>query len=176
MLIDSVSEYIIVLLVEDHPGVTMKIAGMFARRGHNMKSFTGAQSEQKGLSRIVIKTEGSKEQIEQIQKQINKLIEVVKVQVLQPDKSVIRELALIKLRVKDDLTHQNIISMIEIYHGKVIDANLKQMTLELVGSSKKVDAFLDIMRNINALQEVSRSGNVALLRGSESIFFEKNGG
>ncbi|MHA1563420.1 MAG: acetolactate synthase small subunit, partial [Promethearchaeota archaeon] len=82
----------------------------------------------------------------------------------------------IKLRVKDDLTHQNIISMIEIYHGKVIDANLKQMTLELVGSSKKVDAFLDIMRNINALQEVSRSGNVALFRGSESIFFEKNGG
>jgi len=107
MVMNSVSEYIIVLLVEDHPGVTMKIAGMFARRGHNMKSFTGAQSEQKGFSRIVIKTEGSEEKIEQIQKQMNKLIEVVKVQVLQPDKSVIRELALIKLRVKDDLTHQN---------------------------------------------------------------------
>jgi len=104
MVIEAISEYVIVLLVEDHPGVTMKIAGMFARRGHNMKSFTGAPSEQKGLSRIVIKTEGTEEQIEQIQKQINKLIEVVKVQVLQPDKSVIRELALIKLRVKDDLT------------------------------------------------------------------------
>ena len=170
MVMESVSEYVIVLLVEDHPGVTMKIAGMFARRGHNMKSFTGAQSEQKGLSRIVIKTEGTKEQVEQIQKQMNKLIEVVKVQVLQPDKCLIRELALIKLLVKDDLTHQKILSMIEIYHGKVVDANLKQITLEIVGNSEKIDAFLNIMRNMNVLREVSRSGNVALFRGTESIF------
>ncbi len=170
MVMESVSEYVIVLLVEDHPGVTMKIAGMFARRGHNMKSFTGAQSEQKGLSKIVIKTEGTKEQVEQIQKQMNKLIEVVKVQVLQPDNSVIRELALIKLLIKDDLTHQKILSMIEIYHGKVLDANLKQVTLEIVGNSEKIDAFLDIMRNMNVLREVSRSGNVALLRGTESVF------
>ena len=142
MVIEPVSEYIIVLLVEDHPGVTMKIAGMFARRGHNMKSFTGAQSEQKGFSRIVIKTEGSKEQVEQIQKQMNKLIEVIKVQVLQPENSVVRELALIKLLINDDLTHQKILSMIEIYHGKVIDANLKQITLEMVGNSEKIDAVL----------------------------------
>jgi acetolactate synthase-1/3 small subunit len=170
MVIEPISEYIIVLLVEDHPGVTMKIAGMFARRGHNMKSFTGAQSEQKGFSRIVIKTEGSKEQVEQIQKQMNKLIEVIKVQVLQPENSVVRELALIKLLINDDLTHQKILSMIEIYHGKVIDANLKQITLEMVGNSEKIDAFLEIMRNMNALREVSRSGNVALFRGTESIF------
>ena len=170
MVMEPSSEYIIVLLVEDHPGVTMKVAGMFARRGHNMISFTGAPSEQKGLSRIVIKTEGSKEQVEQIQKQMNKLIDVVKVQVLQPDNCVIRELALIKLLIKDDLTHQKILSMIEIYHGKVIDANLKQVTLEIVGNSEKIDAFLNIMRNMNALREVSRSGNVALLRGTESIF------
>jgi len=170
MVMEPSSEYIIVLLVEDHPGVTMKVAGMFARRGHNMISFTGAPSEQKGLSRIVIKTEGSKEQVEQIQKQMNKLIDVVKVQDLQPDNCVIRELALIKLLIKDDLTHQKILSMIEIYHGKVIDANLKQVTLEIVGNSEKIDAFLNIMRNMNALREVSRSGNVALLRGTESIF------
>ncbi|MHA1886979.1 MAG: acetolactate synthase small subunit [Promethearchaeota archaeon] len=170
MIAKSVSEYVIVLLVEDHPGVTMKIAGLFARRGHNMKSFTGAPSEQKGFSRIVIKTVVSKKQVEQIQKQMNKLIEVVKVQVLQPDKCIIRELALIKLLVKDDLTHQKILSMNEIYHGKVVDANLKQVTLEIVGDSEKIDAFLSIMRNMNVLREVSRSGNVALFRGTESIF------
>ena len=166
MVLNLVSEYAIILLVEDHPGVTMKIAGMFARRGHNIKSFTGAQSEQKGFSRIVIKTEGTKEQVEQIQKQMNKLIEVVKVQVLQPDKCVIRELALIKLQFKDDLFHQKISSMIEIYHGKVVDVNLKQLILELVGRSDKIDAFLNIMRNMNVLREVSRSGNVALFRGA----------
>ena len=165
MVLNYVSEYAIILLVEDHPGVTMKIAGMFARRGHNIKSFTGAQSEQKGLSRIIIKTEGSKKQVEQIQKQMNKLIEVVKVQVLQSDKCVIRELALIKLQFKNDLIHQKISSMIEIYHGKVVDVNLKQLILELVGSSEKIDAFLNIMRNMNVLREVSRSGNVALFRG-----------
>ena len=170
MATESISEYVIVLLVEDHPGVTMKISGMFARRGHNIMSFTGATSEQKGLSRIIIKTEGTEKQVEQIQKQMNKLIEVVKVQVLQPEQCVIRELALIKLRVKDDLTHQKILSMIEIYHGKIIDANLKQVTLEIVGSSEKIDAFLNIMRNLNALKEVSRSGNVALFRGNDSIF------
>ena len=86
-----VLEFVIALLVEDHPGVTMKIVGMFARRGHNILSITGAPSEQKNLSRIVIKTEGTKEQVEQIQKQMHKLIEVVKVQLMHPDKSVIRE-------------------------------------------------------------------------------------
>jgi acetolactate synthase-1/3 small subunit len=171
MVQDSVSQFVIALLVEDHPGVTMKITGMFARRGHNIISFTGAPSEQKGLSRVVIKTEGTEEQVEQIQKQMHKLIEVVKVQLMHPDKSVIRELALIKLMVKDnDITHQKILSMIEIYHGKIIDANLKQITMEIVGTSEKIDAFLNIMRDLNVLKEVSRSGNVALFRGTDSIF------
>ncbi|UYP46719.1 hypothetical protein NEF87_003004 [Candidatus Lokiarchaeum ossiferum] len=170
MLATTSSEYIIVLLVEDHPGVTMKIAGMFGRRGHNMISFTGAPSDKKGMSRIVIKTDGTKEQIEQIQKQMNKLIEVVKVQILQPDNCIIRELALIKLVITDELTHQKILSMVEIYHGKVVDANLKQVTLEMVGSSEKIDAFLTTMNNMNVLREASRSGNVALFRGNDSIF------
>ncbi|MHA1746332.1 MAG: acetolactate synthase small subunit [Promethearchaeota archaeon] len=170
MVQESVSQFVIALLVEDHPGVTMKITGMFARRGHNIISFTGAPSEQKGLSRIVIKTEGTEEQVEQIQKQMHKLIEVVKVQLMHPDKSVIRELALIKLLIQDDLTHQKILSMIEIYHGKIVDANLKQITMEIVGTSEKIDAFLNIMRDLNVLKEVSRSGNVAIFRGTESIF------
>ncbi len=170
MVVNNISEFVIALLVEDHPGVTMKITGMFARRGHNIKSFTGAQSEQKGLSRIVIKTEGTEEQVEQIQKQMHKLIEVVKVQVCHPDKSVIRELALMKLLIRDDLTHQKILRFSEMYHGKILDADLKQITLEIVGTSEKIDAFLDIMRNLNVLKEVSRSGNVALFRGTDAIF------
>ena len=170
MVQESVSQFVIALLVEDHPGVTMKITGMFARRGHNIISFTGAPSEQKGLSRIVIKTEGTEEQVEQIQKQMHKLIEVVKVQLMHPDKSVIRELALIKLLIQDDLIHQKILSMIEIYRGKIVDANLKQITMEIVGTSEKIDAFLNIMRELNVLNEVSRSGNVAIFRGTESIF------
>ena len=170
MVQESVSQFVIALLVEDHPGVTMKITGMFARRGHNIISFTGAPSEQKGLSRIVIKTEGTEEQVEQIQKQMHKLIEVVKVQLMHPDKSVIRELALIKLLIQDDVTYLKILSMIEIYHGKIVDANLKQITMEIVGTSEKIDAFLNIMRDLNVLKEVSRSGNVAIFRGTESIF------
>ena len=96
--------------------------------------------------------------------------EVVKVQVLTSDQCIIRELALIKLLIKEDLTHQKVLSMIEIYHGKVVDANLKQVTVEIVGSSEKIDAFLNIMRSLNALREASRSGNVALYRGMDSIF------
>jgi acetolactate synthase I/III small subunit len=161
---------LIVLIVEDHPGVTMKIAGMFARRGHNITSFTGAPSEKKGLSRIIIKADGTKEQIEQIQKQMNKLIEIVKVQVLDDSRSITRELALIKVMVKDDSKYQKLQSLIEVYHGNIIDVDLKQMTIEMVGSSEKIESFLELMRTMNILREASRSGNVALYRGNDSIY------
>lgn len=165
-------EYLIALLVEDHPGVTMKIAGMFARRGHNIVSFTGAPIERKGFSRIILKVIGTENNIEQIQKQMNKLIEVVKVQVLRTENSISRELALIKLSIKDENAHQTLLSYIDIYQGSVIDINLKYITLQLTGTSDKIDSFIELVKNMNVLKELSRSGNVALYRGSDTVLVQ----
>ncbi len=165
-------EFLIALLVEDHPGVTMKIAAMFARRGINLTSFTGAASEKKGLSRIVMKAQGDDRVFEQIYKQMNKLVEVVQVKPLLPERATMRELALVKVNIKNDVDRQMVISLNEIFRNKVIDVTTKTMTLEVVGSSDKIDSFIELVSERVAIRELSRSGTIALLRGEDSIFLD----
>lgn len=164
--------FMIALLVEDHPGVTMKIAGMFARRGINLTSFTGASSEKKGLSRIMMKAEGDHQVVEQICKQMNKLIEVVQVRPLLPDKATFRELALVKVSIKDDKDRQAVMSLNEIFRNKIIDVTVKTITIEVVGSSEKINSFLELVNEITSVRELARSGTIALYRGEDSIFMD----
>ncbi len=168
----KIPEFLVTLLVEDHPGVTMKIAGMFARRGINLTSFTGASSEKKGFSRIIMKAEGDSKVFEQIYKQMNKLIEVVKVKILQPEYSTMRELALIKVSIRDEKDRQAVMSLNDIFRNRVIDITTKTMTLEIVGSSDKIDSFVGLVSERVNVRELARSGTIALYRGDDSIFLD----
>ncbi len=156
------------LLVHDHPGVMMKITGMFARRGFNIASITVGASERPGLSRITIMAEGDEETMEQINKQLNKLVDVLKVKIFRQD-STVREMALVKVNVIKNRDRQEIITLIDIFRGKVIDVTTKTMTLEIVGTSKKVDSFIHLIDDIVQIREISRSGVIAMARGEESI-------
>lgn len=165
-------EFLVALLVEDHPGVTMKIAGLFARRGINLTSFTGAPSEKKGFSRIIMKAEGDSKVFEQIYKQMNKLIEVVKVKTLLPDNAIMRELALIKVSIRDEKDRQAVISLNEIFRNRVINITTKTMTVEVVGTSGKIDSFVSLISDQVSVRELARTGTIALYRGEDSIFMD----
>lgn len=166
---DSRTRVCIGMIVYDHPGVMMKISGMFARRGYNIASISVGNSERPGFSRITIIVEGDAPTIEQIIKQLNKLVDVVKVQHMDPKTSTMREFALIKVDVKENSTRQEIMTLVDIYRGKVIDVTTKTMTLEVSGSERKVDSFIELISDIVKVKEIVRSGIVALLRGEESI-------
>ena len=157
------------MLVYDHPGVMMKITGMFARRGFNISSISVGHSERPGFSRITIMAEGDEATIEQIIKQLHKLIDIVKVQHLEPSKTTMREASLVKVLVKDNSARQEIMTLVDIYNGKVIDVTSKTMTLEIVGTQRKVNSFIELISEIGNIKEVARSGVLALYRGEESI-------
>jgi acetolactate synthase-1/3 small subunit len=160
---------IIGLLVQDHPGVMMKITGMFARRGYNIASITVGHSERPGLSRITIGAEGDVNTIEQIIKQLNKLIEVVKVQHLVSNKTTMREIALIKVAIKDSNIRQQVITLIDLYKGKAVDISQKTITIEVVGNQTKIDSLIEIISDVTTIREIARSGTIAISRGDESI-------
>lgn len=160
---------VIGMLVLDHPGVMMKITGMFARRGFNIASISVGKSEKAGFSRITIVAEGDKKTIEQIIKQLNKLIDVVKVQELCNENTTLRICALVKVTIKDHTTRQELINMVNLYRAKAIDVTPKTMTIEVVGSERKVESFIDVIRDIAPIKEVVRSGVIAISRGDNSI-------
>jgi acetolactate synthase-1/3 small subunit len=160
---------IIGLLVQDHPGVMMKITAMFARRGFNLSSITVGHSERPGFSRITLAAEGDEPTIEQIIKQLHKLIDVVKVQLLDERTTTVRECALIKVAIKDKSVRQEVITLIDLYKAKAIDVSTKVMTIEVVGGLRKIDSFIDVISEIAVIKEIARSGLLAVARGEESI-------
>ncbi|MHA1370572.1 MAG: acetolactate synthase small subunit [Promethearchaeota archaeon] len=166
---DHVNQVCIGLLVYDHPGTMMKISGLFARRGYNIASISVGHSERPGFSRVTIVVEGDESTIEQIIKQLNKLVDVIKVQHLDPARATMREFALIKVQAPNNQIRQEIMTLVEIYRGKVIDVTVKTMTLEISGSKQKVDSFIELISDFVNIKEIVRSGIVALPRGEESI-------
>lgn len=163
---------IIGLLVNDSPGVMMKITGLFARRNFNIASITVGHSEKPGLSRITIGAEGDPATIEQIIKQLNKLIDVVKVQYLKPESTTLRECALIKVMLKDSSERQEVITLIDLYKVKAIDVSDKFVTIEVVGGPRKVDSFIEVLSDIVPIREIVRSGLMGMSRGQSSITLE----
>jgi len=157
------------LLVHDSPGVMMKITGMFARRGFNISSITVGHSERPGLSRITIGAEGDSGTIEQIIKQLNKLVDVVKVQHMRPDLTTLRECALIKIFIKDHIIRQEVITLIDLYKAKAVDVSQKYITIEVIGGIRKIDSFIAVISDIAPIREIARSGVIAINRGKSSI-------
>jgi len=159
---------VIAALVENKPGVLHSVSNMFRRRGFNIESITVGHTEQKGITRMTITVSGDEKTLEQIVKQMNKLIDVVKVASLEPDSIVTRELALVKVNVPDTKTRSDIINCVEVFRGHVIDVSPETLTIEITGTPDKIDAFLNLMKGYGIL-ELARTGLTALSRGVKSI-------
>jgi acetolactate synthase-1/3 small subunit len=163
---------VIAALVENKPGVLHSVANMFRRRGFNIESITVGHTEQKGLTRMTITVNGDEKTLEQIVKQMNKLIDVVKVASLEPENIVTRELALIKVNVPDTKTRSDIINCVEVFRGRVVDVSSETLTIEITGTPDKIDAFLNLMKTYGVM-ELARTGITALSRGVKSIRIEE---
>ena len=163
---------VIAALVENKPGVLHSVANMFRRRGFNIESITVGHTEQKGLTRMTITVNGDEKTLEQIIKQMNKLIDVVKVSELEPENIVTRELALIKVNVPDTKTRSDIINCVEVFRGRVVDVSSETLTIEITGTPDKIDAFLNLMKTYG-IMELARTGITALSRGVKSIRIEE---
>jgi acetolactate synthase-1/3 small subunit len=163
---------VIAALVENKPGVLHSVANMFRRRGFNIESITVGRTEQKGMSRMTITVSGDEKTLEQIIKQMNKLIDVVKVTGLEPENIVTRELALIKVNVPDTKTRSDIINCVEVFRGHVVDVSPETLTIEITGTPDKIDAFLNLMKTYGII-ELARTGLTALSRGMKSIRIEE---
>jgi acetolactate synthase-1/3 small subunit len=163
---------VIAALVENKPGVLHSVSNMFRRRGFNIESITVGRTEQEDLSRMTITVKGDEKTLEQIVKQMNKLIDVVKVSQLEPENIVTRELALIKVNIPDNKSRSDVINCVDVFRGRVVDVSPEALTIEITGTPDKIDAFLNLMRTYG-IMELARTGLTALARGVRSIRIEE---
>ena len=162
------------LLVENNPGVTSHISGLFSRRGYNIDSFSSGVTADPRYTRITIVATGDEQILEQIEKQLAKLEDVVDIKKLENGSSVTRELILVKIRAKDT-ERQPILNVTEIFHGKVVDVTHDSMVIELTGHQDKLDAFLDLLSGYEIL-ELARTGLTGLSRGiSDVVMLDEDG-
>ena len=163
---------VIAALVENKPGVLHSVSNMFRRRGFNIESITVGRTEQEDLSRMTITVKGDEKTLEQVVKQMNKLIDVVKVSRLEPENIVTRELALIKVNIPDNKSRSDVINCVDVFRGRVVDVSPEALTIEITGTPDKIDAFLNLMRTYG-IMELARTGLTALARGVRSIRIEE---
>ena len=165
------------LLVENNPGVTSHISGLFSRRGYNIDSFSSgvtADPRYPRYTRITIVASGDEQILEQIEKQLAKLEDVVDIKKLEPGSSVTRELIMVKIRARDT-ERQPILNVTEIFHGKIVDVTHDSMVIELTGHQDKLDAFLDLLQGYEIL-ELARTGITGLSRGTADVkMIDENG-
>lgn len=159
--------HIISLLVENESGALSRIAGLFSARGYNIESLNVAPTEDPTLSRMTIVTSGSDEILEQITKQLNKLIDVVKLMELTEGAHIEREMMLIKARASGH-SREEIKRLADIFRGRVIDVTESTYTIELTGTGQKLDAFIQAVGH-GPILEVVRSGATGIARGERSL-------
>jgi acetolactate synthase, small subunit (EC 2.2.1.6) len=162
-----IKKHVLSILVENHSGVLSKVSGLFSRRGYNIDSLTVGITEDPTVSRITIAAYGDDNIIEQITKQLNKLIDVIKVQQIDMENAVSREIALIKVNATLN-TRSSIIEIANIFRSNIIDINDKSMILESTGDSKKITAIIEVLRPFGII-ELIRTGLTALNRGNKAI-------
>jgi acetolactate synthase I/III small subunit len=158
-------QHTISVLVENEFGVLSRVAGLFSGRGFNIDSVTVAPTNEEGMSRMTIVTRGDEQILEQINKQLNKLIDVIKVIDFTDGSGVERELALIKVTAEDE-SRAEVLRIVDIFRAKIIDVTPKSYTIEATGNPVKIDAILDLLRPLG-LKELVRTGAVAIGRGAK---------
>ena len=157
------------LLVDNAPGVTSRISGLFSRRGYNIDSFSSGETSDPRYTRITIVATGDEQILEQIQKQLAKLEDVRDIKVLEDGSSVTRELILVKIRAMDT-QRQAVVNVTDIFHGKVVSVTTDSMIIELTGTQSKLDAFMDLLVGYEIL-ELARTGLTGLTRGSADVVY-----
>ena len=160
------SKHVLSLLVEDKPGLLTRVAGLFARRGFNIESLAVGTSELEGLSRITVVVNVDGAPLEQVTKQLNKLINVIKVVELEPD-SVQRDHMLIKVKT-DSTTRSQVLEAVTLFRARVIDVVSDAVIIEVTGDTSKCAAFVKILEPFG-IKEMVQSGVLAMGRGSKSI-------
>ncbi len=159
------------VLVSNKPGVLTHVSGLFSRRGYNIDSLTVGVTENPEISRMTIVAHGDEHVIEQVTKQLNKLIDIIKVVEVTQGESVDRELALIKVTAKAQ-NRSEVIQIVDIFRAKIIDVSAESVVIEITGSGDKIDALEEMMRPFG-IKEMVRTGKVALVRGSRLTQYEK---
>jgi len=158
-------QHTISVLVENEFGVLSRVASLFSGRGFNIDSLSVAPTNEEGMSRMTIVTRGDEQILEQITKQLNKLIDVIKVIDFTDGSGVEREMALIKVTAEDE-SRAEVLRIVDIFRAKIIDVTPKSYTIEATGNPVKIDAILDLLRPLG-LKELVRTGSVAIGRGAK---------
>ncbi|NSW91130.1 MAG: acetolactate synthase small subunit [Firmicutes bacterium] len=166
------AKHILSVLVENHAGVLSRVAGLFSRRGFNIDSLAVGITENPEVSRMTIVVDGDEYTVEQVSKQLNKLINVIRVKKLEAQDSVRRELALIKVNASAS-TRSEIIQIVEIFRAKIVDVSKNTLTIEVSGDEEKVGALEDMLKQFG-IKEIVRTGLIALERGNRHIKANNN--
>jgi acetolactate synthase-1/3 small subunit len=156
-------KHTISVLVDNKPGVLARIAGLFSGRGYNIDSLSVGETQDPSVSRMTIVSKGDDSIIEQITKQLNKLIDVIKVQDFEGKEFVDRELLLLKVSCSTQ-NRSEIMQIVDIFRAKIVDVNHNMLIIEITGPDKKVNAFIDLMKPFG-IKEIARTGKVAMARG-----------
>ena len=157
------------LLVDNTSGVLSRISGLFSRRGYNIDSITAGLTAAPRFTRITIVTSGDDEILDQIEKQVAKLVDVRDIKELKPENSVYRELAMIKVRTGSE-QRQGVIAIADIFRAKIVDVASDSLIIELTGDQSKIDAFIDLLEGYEIL-ELARTGIAGLGRGTENVTY-----
>ena len=157
------------LLVDNTAGVLSRIAGLFSRRGYNIESITAGVTADPRFTRITIVTSGDDEILDQIEKQVSKLVDIRDIHELEPEESVYRELALVKVRASAE-QRQSIMSVADIFRGSIIDVSPESLIIEITGNQSKIDAFLKLLEGYEIL-ELARTGIAGLGRGIDKVLY-----
>jgi acetolactate synthase-1/3 small subunit len=160
--------HVISILMENEAGALSRVAGLFSARGYNIESLTVAPTDDATLSRLTLVTRGSDEIVEQIVKQLNKLIDVVKVMDLSQYSHIERETMFVKVGADKNSACENVKRLSDIFRGNIIDVTDKTYTIELTGDSSKLDAFINALKDFRII-EVVRSGSMGIARGEAAL-------
>ena len=155
--------HVISTLVEDKPGVLQKVAGLFNRRGFNIDSITVGESEVEGLSRMVITVRADQKGLEQVTKQLNKVVDVIKIKDITKN-AVQRELCLIKVNIPNEKARAEIMQYTNIFRANIVDVTEETLIIELTGDIEKIDAFISLLKGYG-IKRISRTGLTAMARG-----------
>jgi acetolactate synthase-1/3 small subunit len=156
-------KHVLSILVENKPGVLTRIAGLFARRGFNIDTLAVGPTDDERISRITLTLDGAVHPIDQVTKQLHKLVNVLKIRDLEPRETLARELALFKISA-DGPSRTEVMQICEIFRGKVVDVTKRSIVVELTGTCDKVDAFEQLVRPFGLI-EMARTGEIAIARG-----------
>jgi acetolactate synthase-1/3 small subunit len=160
---------ILAILMENEPGSLSRIVGLFSQRAYNIESLTVAPTDDNSLSRMTIATKGDDKVLEQIVKQVNKLIDVIKITDITDRKHIERELLLVKVVAITDKSRSEVKRITDIFRGCIIDIGKQVYTVQLTGNAEKLNAFIDALQNETEIIESARSGCVGMARGDKAL-------